>query len=706
MSKRNNKGFLLAESLIVSTFVLTVLIFLFIQFRSIMISNKRTYIYNSIEDIYTLGSISDYYKNNLNELDAIKNQLQPEGQPANPYIYIYKKAEANSLCSGACNEMATAGKFEYIIYTNSNISNIKTALNDENIQDLKTFIKKIDAQTVEGMGRLIGKLENGHFVTVVLNTTIKNRKPIIKSWGGDDQTDFHATAYRDKITKVFFENQIVTTNAIATWDVSANPNEPVIAWVTADPADSSKYYLHIGGKGGVMANTNSSNLFRYFAVLNEIRFGKLDANGNIEENYFDTSNAVDISYMFAGGNALEKIDVSKFDTSNVTNMAGLFTAYDNRKPGWADDTKRKLKSIPGIGNFNTTNVKTMADMFSGQQFTSINLSKYDTSNVTSFFHMFNGCSKVQLINLSNWDTSKVANMNSMFANCSALKKIYVTGDKFKTTAVTNDTNMFNGCTAIVGGNGKVYNSSHVNKTYAIVDGKDTGYFTASEDYDIPISSLLLWGEAKNPSNTTSVLRNKMTGATTATLTGFNNTTASGFNGSGINRDLVFDGSNDYIYTGMEKKNFGDHISFLIYADVSTTPSATYHLIGDWEASGSGMWKSTSNQYGYQVHQSTEPKGFKSVYAADDATKYDFIAGVYDGTNVKIYLNGELKATTAFVKPMTVSTVRLVIGANPGSGTSVSGFAKMRLKEVLIYQKALTDADIARINNYMKTKYNQ
>ena len=66
MNKMNNKGFLLAESLIVTTFVLTVLIYLFSQFKNLMIEYKKTYQYNTVEDIYNLGSVGKFiYQNKI-----------------------------------------------------------------------------------------------------------------------------------------------------------------------------------------------------------------------------------------------------------------------------------------------------------------------------------------------------------------------------------------------------------------------------------------------------------------------------------------------------------------------------------------------------------------------------------------------------------------------------------------------------------------
>ena len=66
----------------------------------------------------------------------------------------------------------------------------------------------------------------------------------------------------------------------------------------------------------------------------------------------------------------------------------------------------------------------------------------------------------------------------MFNRCNNLRTVYV-GNGWSTAAVTNSTSMFYGCTSLVGGQGTTYNSNHVNKTYAHIDGgpSNPGYFT-------------------------------------------------------------------------------------------------------------------------------------------------------------------------------------------------------------------------------------
>jgi len=73
----------------------------------------------------------------------------------------------------------------------------------------------------------------------------------------------------------------------------------------------------------------------------------------------------------------------------------------------------------------------MSSMFEGcWSLTNINLSNFNTNNVTNMSSMFEGCSSLKNINLSNFNTNNVTNMSSMFIGCSSLKKeSIITNDK-------------------------------------------------------------------------------------------------------------------------------------------------------------------------------------------------------------------------------------------------------------------------------------
>ncbi len=85
------------------------------------------------------------------------------------------------------------------------------------------------------------------------------------------------------------------------------------------------------------------------------------------------------------------------------------------------------------------------------------------------------------LDLSTFDTSNVTDMYRMFIDDPNLVTIYVS-DKWVTTAVTTDTEMFKDCSSLVGGNNTHYSSSNVGKAYAHIDvSGNPGYFTDIAD---------------------------------------------------------------------------------------------------------------------------------------------------------------------------------------------------------------------------------
>lgn len=224
----------------------------------------------------------------------------------------------------------------------------------------------------------------------------------------------------ESITTV--DSKTVPSNAIDSWDASAGQNGTVIAWYL-DEDNDDKYELYIGQDGGVIANTNSSFAFSYFSNITSIDLSKLN-----------TSNATNMRGIFAVCSSLPTIDVGNFDTSNVTNMRSMFSGCTN------------LTTINGLNNWDTSKVTTMRAMFQRcTSLTSIDVSNFDTSNVTDMSYMFTSCINLEEIDLSNWSTPKLTNMGSMFCMWnddgsprldSKLKRIKLS-NKFDTSKVTN-----------------------------------------------------------------------------------------------------------------------------------------------------------------------------------------------------------------------------------------------------------------------------
>ena len=85
--------------------------------------------------------------------------------------------------------------------------------------------------------------------------------------------------------------------------------------------------------------------------------------------------------------------------------------------------------------------------------------------------MFDGCSKLTSLDLSSFNTAEVTNMSRMFYNCTGLTTIYVS-DGYTTAKVSNGLSMFYNCTSLQGA--ASYDS---NKTDHSMANYTTGYFT-------------------------------------------------------------------------------------------------------------------------------------------------------------------------------------------------------------------------------------
>ena len=270
-----------------------------------------------------------------------------------------------------------------------------------------------------------------------LNITAKGnvleQDRVIQSWPYESNEDFHTDYYRENIVSAtFLDNNNVPDNATESWNVSEDKEKGgVMAWVVPNNEDSTKYDLYIGANKGVIANENSSYLFYYFSSLTSIEFN----------NNFDTSNSIDMSCLFLNCTSLTTLDLSSFDTRNVTSMYAMFCMYDT------DWLTNSLSTIIFGENFVTSSVTNMRSMFAGlTELQTLDVSNFDTSNVTTMFHMFMHCYSIKELDVSNFNTSKVTDMEFMFGLCRNLTNLDLCS--FNTKSVTNMCGMFSGTPSI------------------------------------------------------------------------------------------------------------------------------------------------------------------------------------------------------------------------------------------------------------------
>ena len=207
----------------------------------------------------------------------------------------------------------------------------------------------------------------------------------------------------------------------------------------------------ICGNGGVAAPENCDYLFSGFRSLETVDFGAFHTAGvksmhamfayckslvDLDLSGFNTSQVTDMSCMFYRCNRLKSVNVSSFDTSRVADMNAMFaTGQDFALGGGSLSALERLD----LSNFNTANVTNMSNMFHNcDSLRILNVSSFDTAKVTDMSYMFNGCKKLSSLDLSSFNTSRVTNMSYMLFDCT-----WTNVDHFDFSKVTQYENFMN-----------------------------------------------------------------------------------------------------------------------------------------------------------------------------------------------------------------------------------------------------------------------
>ena len=155
---------------------------------------------------------------------------------------------------------------------------------------------------------------------------------------------------------------------------------------------------------------------------------------------------IDCKSMFQNLTNIIEVDLTNFDSSEVTTMEKMFYLCIN------------LKKIIFNG-INTSNVKNMASMFAKcKSLETLDLSNFITSSVTTLAYFLSNCISLTTLNFSSFDTSQVDNMCGMFENCNSLISLDLSN--FNTTKVLNMGFLFMNCFSLSSLNISNFNTSN------------------------------------------------------------------------------------------------------------------------------------------------------------------------------------------------------------------------------------------------------
>lgn len=159
--KKSNEGFILIETLVVSTFILTTLVFLYVQFSNVKRSYDISFRYNTINDLYYAKELSNYLKSDGYQI--IASQVN-----SNNYLDITNCIYSGELCSKIKDKI----KAKQIIYVNSSIIPLQNEIkNNSSLSKFDPEFKKFILNLTEdsdGRNRLIIEFEDLTFASVTI----------------------------------------------------------------------------------------------------------------------------------------------------------------------------------------------------------------------------------------------------------------------------------------------------------------------------------------------------------------------------------------------------------------------------------------------------------------------------------------------------------------------------------------------------------
>ena len=306
-------------------------------------------------------------------------------------------------------------------------------------------------------------------------------------------TEFWSEDYKPYIRTITFGNDLSNLPSTCNeenlcWDISKDPNQNkkvygylIDSGLTIEETDSSTsttvnkplYNLYIVSETQIFAPSSCYRIFS-LRLFGNHKSNLISINFN---NNFNTSNVTDMAGMFDGCPYLTSLDLSSFNTAKVTNMKGMFeecsslTSLDLSSFNTSNVTdmsymfsefiNSSLTSLD-LSSFNTSNVTDMSYMFGGfinSSLTSLDLSSFNTAKVTNMKGMFYACRKLTSLDLSNFDTTKVKNMEDMFSDCSSLTSLDLSN--FNTSNVTSMEDMFSYCSSLTSLDLSNFNTANV-----------------------------------------------------------------------------------------------------------------------------------------------------------------------------------------------------------------------------------------------------
>ena len=241
-----------------------------------------------------------------------------------------------------------------------------------------------------------------------------------------------------------FQNSGVTNLDLSDWDVS---KVTTFNGMFRDAKSLTTLDLTDWGANRIVSTVDMSSMFNGTTAL-----------ANLTLTNFKTTNVTNMGFMFENS-GVTNLDLSDWDVSKVTSFWSMFRRATSlitlNLTDWGVNRTASTVNMSSmftgttalanltLTNFKTTNVTIMSHMFRESGVTSLDLSHWDVTKMTSFEYMFYEAKSLTTMDLTDWGVNRTAstvNMNKMFEGTTALANLTLTN--FETTNVTDMSFMF------------------------------------------------------------------------------------------------------------------------------------------------------------------------------------------------------------------------------------------------------------------------
>ena len=350
---------------------------------------------------------------------------------------------------------------QYYVLTDENYTRTDIKLNEmtENINTLKTDVDTLKTDVNDLDNRVTNLENNNELKTDIANVDVKVDDLKTSVNGLDAKLDdlkSNNTNVNTTITELNSKvdnlvgkidalkpNDSISDSSINDIKTNVSEVDTKVDVIKANLAELSTKIDSLGSSGGG-GSSDITTLKKILSTKANTKYLFSEYAGTAITgliSYDDTSDVIDMSYMFSNSGSLlsipkldtanvrdmhnmfynctKLINVPELNTSNVTNMSYMFYRCAN------------LTSIPKL---DTSKVTNMSNAFSYCLKLSGDIS-LDISNVTDISYMFMQC--YNIINITLTNTSKVTNINSVIQECYVLNSFSMSDASNLSTSISS-----------------------------------------------------------------------------------------------------------------------------------------------------------------------------------------------------------------------------------------------------------------------------